>query len=126
MPFLPLFNAAQMMHANLQYVDFQNGQGLRYVTQFSQAFVPISNYELIYTYQGLTSDGKDYVAAVLPVSHPSLPAEGTVTGNEPPEFSADFRADVANVVSILNRASADTFTPDLTQLDAMMSSLEVK
>jgi hypothetical protein len=126
MPFLPLFNAAQVMHAHIQYLDFKTGQGLRYLTEFAQGIVPINNYELIYTYQGLTSDGKYYVAAVLPVHHPSLPEDATVTGNEPPEFTSDFPAYLANVVSTLNPQAGNTFTPDLTQLDAMMSSLEIK
>jgi len=126
MPFLPLFNAAQMMHTNIQYLDFKNGQGLRYLTQFSQGFVPVNNYELIYTYQGLTSDGKYYVAAVLPVNHPSLPVDGQVTGSEPPEFASNFKDYVKNVVKSLNPQAAYSFTPDLTQLDAMMSSLEIK
>ncbi len=126
MPFLPLFNAQQVMHAHVQYLDFQDGQGLRYLTQYDQAFIPINNNELIYTYQGLTSDGKYYVAAVLPVNHPSLPPDGYVTGNEPPEFTSDFPTYLANVVASLNPQAANTFTPDLTQLDAMMSSLEVK
>ncbi len=126
MPFLPLYNAQQVMHTHLQYLDFQNGQGLRYLTQYDQAFIPINNYELIYTYQGLTSDGKYYVAAVLPVHHPSLPEDATVTGNEPPEFTSDFPTYLQNVVASLNPQAANTFTPDLTQLDAMMSSLEIK
>lgn len=126
MPFLPLYNAQQVMHTHLQYLDFQNGQGLRYLTQYDQAFIPINNYELIYTYQGLTSDGKYYVAAVLPVHHPSLPEDATVTGNEPPEFTSDFPTYLQNVVASLNPQAANTFTPDLTQLDAMMSSLEIR
>lgn len=126
MPFLPLYNAAQVMHTHLQYLDFEDGQGLRYLTQFSQGIVPINNHELIYTYQGLTDDGKYYVAAVLPVSHPSLPTDGQVTGSEPPAFTSDFTAYLANVVAALNPQAATTFTPDLTQLDAMMSSLEVQ
>ena len=47
MPFLPLFNATQVMHAHLQYLDFKSGQGLRYLTEFDQAFIPINNYELM-------------------------------------------------------------------------------
>ena len=126
MPFLPLFNAAQVMHTHLQYLDFKSGQGLRYLTEYDQGILPINNYELIYTYQGLTGDGKYYVAAVLPVTHPSLPADGTVTGNEPAEFTSNFPTYLANVANSLNSQAADTFTPDLTQLDAMMSSLEIK
>jgi hypothetical protein len=126
MPFLPLFNAMQVMHTHVQPLDFKSGQGLRYLTEFDQGMIPINNYELIYTYQGLTSDGKYYVAAVLPVNHPSLPADGDVTGKEPPEFASDFSTYLANVVKTLNPQAAKTFTPDLTQLDAMMSSLEIK
>jgi hypothetical protein len=126
MPFLPLLNAQQVMHTHLQYLEPKNGQGLRYLTQFDQAPIPINNHELFYTYQGLTSDGKYYVAAILPVNHPSLPADQKVTGKEPPEFTSDFPKYVANVAQALNVQAPETFTPDLTKLDAMMSSLEIK
>jgi hypothetical protein len=126
MPFLPLFNAAQVMHANVQYLDFKTGQGLRYLTMFSQGIVPINNNELIYTFQGLTSDRRYYVAAVLPVTHPSLPADGNVSGNEPPEFTSDFSAYLKNTAASLNNQAAETFTPNLALLDAMMSSLEIR
>ena len=99
---------------------------MRYLTEFDQGILPIKNNELIYTYQGVTNDGKHYVAAVLPVNHPSLPADEEVTANEPPEFTSDFPAYLANVVKTLNAQAANTFTPDLTQSDAMMSSLEIK
>ncbi|HEY3311631.1 MAG TPA: hypothetical protein VGK00_08335 [Anaerolineales bacterium] len=126
MPFLPLFNASQVLHAQVQTLDFKNGKGLRYLTQFDQAPLPVNNHELIYTYQGLSSDGKYYVAAVLPVNHPSLPANERVSGNEPPEFRSDFPAYLANVTKSLNEQPANTFIPDLTKLDAMLASMEIK
>ncbi len=126
LPFLPLLNARQVIHAQTKYFDFKNGQGLRYLTWYSQGVVPVNNYELIYTYQGLTSDGNFYVAAVLPVNHPSLPADGTITSNEPPEFNSDYDTYLTNVVTNLDQQAASTFFPDITQLDAMMSSLEIK
>jgi hypothetical protein len=58
LPFLPLFNASQVMHARMAYQDFKNGKGVRFLTQFDQAPLPINNHEPIYTYQGITSDGK--------------------------------------------------------------------
>ena len=67
LPYLPLYNAGQVMHAQVKFLDFQSGSGVRYLTQFDQALLPINNDELLYTYQGLTSDGRFYVAAVLPV-----------------------------------------------------------
>ena len=126
MPFMPLYNASQMMHVQVKYLDFRNGKGVRYLTQFTQGFVPINNNELIYTYQGLTGDGKYYVAAVLPVNHPSLPADGKVTGKEPPEFTSAFPTYVANVAKALKPQAANSFAPDLTQLDALMSSLDIR
>lgn len=126
MPFLPMFNAAQVMHAQVQYLNFKNGQGLRYLTEFAQGMLPINSQELIYTYQGITNDGKYYVAMILPVNHPSLPANGKVTGNEPAEFTSDFRTYVANITSLLNSQAANTFTPDLAQLDSLSSSVEIK
>lgn len=125
MPFLPLINQTQVMHAHVQTLNFRNGQGMRYLTEYSQGIVPINNQELIYTYQGLTSDGKYYVAAVLPVNHPSLPAAGTVTGNQAPEFASDYLSYLANMANEINSQAANTFTPDLTQLDNMMTSLEI-
>lgn len=126
MPFLPLFNAGQVLHTHVQYLESQNATGVRYLTMFSQGIVPVNNYELFYTYQGVTRDGKYYIAAVLPVNHPSLPGNGTVTGNEPPEFTSDFLAYLDQVVKDLNPQAASSFTPDLTQLDALINSLEVR
>lgn len=126
LPFLPLFNASQALHAQDKYLDFKNGKGVRFLTQFDQAPLPINNFELIYTYQGLTADGNFYVAAVLPINHPSLPADNKITGKEPPEFTSDFPKYLANTASALEQQPAGSFTPDLAKLDAMMSSWEVK
>jgi hypothetical protein len=125
LPFLPMVNMAQTFHANLQYLEFRNGRGLRYITEYGQGIVPTNNFELIYTFQGLTNDGRYYIAAILPVNHPSLPADGAITGNEPLEFSNDHNAYINNIVQTLNIQAANTFVPDLTGLDAMMSSIQV-
>lgn len=126
LPFLPLFNASQVMHAQVQFLDFKNGQGVRFVTQFDQAPLPINNHELIYTYQGLTSDGKYYVAALLPVNLAGLPADETITGQESPEFVSDFLKYLETTVSLIDQQPASAFTPDLSTLDALIQSIEIK
>jgi hypothetical protein len=126
MPFLPVTGDIQMMHPHIQYLDFKNGQGLRYLTEYGNGISPINNAGLMYTYQGITSDGKYYVAAVLPVNHPRLPADATVTGNEPADFRGNYSKYKADTAQFLNVQNPDTFSPDLTHLDAMMSSLEVR
>lgn len=78
-PFLPLMNASQVMHPLMQFLDFKNGSGVRFLTQFDQAIMPINNQELIYTFQGLTSDGNYYVSAMLPVNHAELPNDLMIT-----------------------------------------------
>jgi hypothetical protein len=127
MPYLPLYNAGQVMHAQVAFLDFKNGKGVRYLTQFDQAPLPINNYELHYTFQGLTSDGAYYVAAVLPVNLPELPADGSVDLNNPPQnFVEDFPTYLSDTVDMLDGQPASAFTPDLGLLDAMIGSLEIK
>ncbi len=125
LPFLPPFNAAQVMHAQVQFLDFKNGKGVRFVTQFDQAPLPINNSELIYTFQGLTSDGKYYVAGVLPVTHPDLPATQQVSTQQAAELS-DFSAYLTKTVTWLDQQPGASFTPDLAKLDALIQSIEVK
>lgn len=124
-PFLPLFNAGQMMRAQVAYVDFQNGTGVRFLTQYAQAYLPINNHELFYTFQGLTDDGENYVAAILPVSHTALPADQTAYEGDLDTLAQDFDAYIADVEQQLNTQAASSFTPDLGLLDAMIQSLEV-
>ena len=71
-PFLPMWNAGQVFYARPQVFNFQSGKGIRYLTCFAQAFMPIDTSCLFYTYQGLTADGKYYVSAILPVDLPAL------------------------------------------------------
>jgi len=126
-PYLPAYNAGQVIHAQVAFLDFKNGKGVRYLTQFDQAPLPINNYELHYTFQGLTGDGKYYVAAVLPVNLPDLPADGSVDLNNPPSnFMEDFPTYLSDTVNMLNGQPASAFSPDLSALDAMMGSLEIK
>ena len=125
MPFLPLFNVVQVMHAQVQYLDFKNGKGVRFLTQFDQASLPINNIELIYTFQGLTNDGKNYIAAVLPVTHPDLPANQQVSAQQAAEMK-DFPAYLAKTVTWLDQQPGSSFTPDLAKLDALIQSIEVK
>ena len=122
LPFLPLLNAAPVLHAQEQYLDFANGRGVRYLTQYEQAATPVNNQELFYTYQGLTDDGAYYVAAVFPVSHPDLPADVSAV---PEGMSDDYETYLNNVTEQLNVAAAAAFTPDLTLLDTVINSLQV-
>ena len=125
-PFLPLFHAGQMMRAQIAYIDFQNGKGVRFLTQYAQAYLPINNHELFYTFQGLTSDGQYYVAAILPVSHPILPADQMAyEDSDLDTLAQSFDTYIAEIEEQLRTPDASSFTPNLNLLDAMIQSLEV-
>ncbi|MGE5141673.1 MAG: hypothetical protein ACM3JD_19580 [Rudaea sp.] len=119
MPFLPLFNAAQVTAAQVTDLNFKNGSGVRYITQFDQYPAPLNNFELFYTYQGITGDGKYYVAAILPVSNSLLPADDKTR----PE--GDYKEYLATATGKLDAASPSSYSPDLKALDALIESLSI-
>ena len=124
LPLLPPFNAAQMFYAQPEFLEGDGGQGIRFVSQYSQARVPANNHELFYTYQGLTDDGRYYVSVILPVFAPFLPDQAEMP-EDPESFDAGFEGYVADVVDQLNALDAGDFVPSLDALDAVVRSISV-
>lgn len=123
LPFMPLFNAQAMFYAQGQYLDFGSGSGIRYLTQYGQAATPVTNQELFYTFQGLTDDGAYYVAAVFPVAQSDLPAD---MASADTSFSANFEAYIQGVQDALTTAASSSFTPNLDDLDNMVSTITIQ
>jgi hypothetical protein len=126
LPFLPLENAKQMMHVKVQYVSFAGGQGVRYLTQYAQGMMPVNNQALFYTFQGLTEDGKYYVAAILPVSHPSLPASFDAVPADQLKVGEAYTTYLNDAAKALEGQDEASFQPSLADLDALVKSIEVK
>ncbi len=125
-PFLPLWNAGQMFHSNMAYLSFKNGSGVRFLTMYGQAYYPVNNNSLFYSFQGLTNDGAYYIAAVLPVTHPDLPGnENEIPGGNFDAFVANIATYMTETAAHLEAQSPNTFTPDLTLLDAMFESIAI-
>ena len=122
-PVLPVFNAAQVFRARIGYFNFQNGSGVRFITQYDQGPIPINNSELFYTYQGLTTDGKYYVAAFFPITYATLPADNS---NASTVVGPDFQAYLDETTKTLDAASDDSFSPAIGTLDKTLQSLKVK
>ncbi|OGO17303.1 MAG: hypothetical protein A2Z14_17375 [Chloroflexi bacterium RBG_16_48_8] len=122
-PFLPVFNAGQFMQAQVGYFRFQNGAGVRFLTQYGQAVWPINSDDMFYTFQGITDDGMYYISAILPISHPNLPDPESITMDD--AFYDHFMDYVADVEDRLNAEPSESFTPSLLKLDAMMGTLFV-
>lgn len=132
LPFLPAFNAAQVFVSNEQFVKFQNGSGIRYLTQFDQAPAPINNHAVFYTFQGITTDGQYYVSAILPANAAFLPGYASPEYPVPPDgipFDWDnyenMEAYFDAVKQKLNSTDPNSFTPSLLNLDALIQSINV-
>jgi hypothetical protein len=126
LPFLPIWNAAQIFSAKVTYFDFQNGSGVRYLTMYGQATYPVDNQNLFYTYQGMTDDGQYYISAVLPVSNSILPDDGATTVDDWIEFDNNWNTYIIGALQTLNGQSAENYTPNLTLLDEMMASFSIE
>lgn len=125
-PFLPFWNAAQLMTSNIRYLEFENGSGVRFLTQYGQALWPVDNINLFYTFQGMTADSSHYVAAIFPVTNPILPDDGAELID--PDFEAfidNWDGYLAETVNQLNGQGMSSFSPDLSLLDALIQSLHI-
>lgn len=126
LPFLPVMNAAQLIRSRALYILFQNGAGVRYLTQFGQDAYPINNQSLVYTYQGLSANGAYYISATFPISHPGLPADGAqIPGGNYLLFSEQFQDYTTTVSRMLNSAKPDEFFPNMDLLDNLVWSISV-
>jgi len=124
LPFLPELHAAQVFHAQEKFLAFKNGDGIRYIMQLSQAHYPVIGEDSLYTFQGLTNDGKYYVSVILPVHLANL---GSVSQSiENIQIMNDQQySDYRNaMIGQINQANA-SFNPSLESLDTLVQSLLV-
>jgi hypothetical protein len=131
MPVVPSFNAAQQIASHMQVINFKNGRGIRFLTQYDQYPAPINNNELFYHFQGLTDDGKYYIVAVLPATSSILaedekPDAPVPSGGVPlPAVGTPDQAYYDAVTKALDGMYEDSFNPSLFQLDALIQSITV-
>ena len=132
LPNVPFFNAGHLIAANIKLINFQSGTGVRELTQYDQYPAPINNHELFYHFEGLSSDGKYYVIAILPVMAPIL-AEDEKPESSVPPGGIPIPTSVGpndtyyfSVIEQLNSQAPDSFTPSITMLDALIQSILVK
>jgi hypothetical protein len=126
LPFLPMWNAAQLFTAKVVYFNFQNGSGVRFLTMYGQDIYPVDNTNLIYTYQGLTDDGRFYITAVMPVTNPGLPDSGDEVLGDYMTFDERWDSYISDTIAWLNFEDPDNFLPSIVLLDEMMASFKIE
>jgi hypothetical protein len=126
-PFLPLLNAAQDLQAQVAYLEFEGGTGIRFITHYGQEPRPYVNDELLYTFQGLSADGRYYVSATFPINAASLPDSfaDSPAADDYETFSRNIAAYQAETTEALNQLASSDFTPDLALLDGIVQSLTI-
>jgi len=124
-PDFPANNASPSIVSRFQYLDFRSGSGVLFLTQYSNEMRPnpVNNEELTLVFQGITKDGKYYVAARLAITHPSLP-RGI-------DFTDDIERDrqwsyLRGTEKELEGFSEESFQPSLTSLKALLSTIYIE
>ena len=134
LPAIPFFNDQQVFASNVKVISFQNGQGVRFLTQYAQYSAPANNHDLFYEFQGVTRDGAYYIVAILPIRNPMLAETSDAgaplpVGGVPYSYMIDPNTDMQlyyrSVTDVLNATPADTFTPTLNQLDQLIQSMSI-
>jgi hypothetical protein len=119
-------------YAQPKTVDFQNGHGVRYLTQVLDGVAPITNQRLFYYYQGVTDDGAYFVSAIFHLTAPFLVADSEKDSLTPPDgvpFTWDQEVDFTKyrdeITLKLNDTPSENFTPSLIILDQLIESMQV-
>jgi hypothetical protein len=116
LPTLPDWHAQQIFHAQETILTFKSGNGIRYITSYSQAAFPDIGPNLIYSFQGITLDGKYYVSVMMPIE---------LAGLDPAPENADQYPNYLNTTVDRLRQPDNAFNPSLETLDALVQSLIV-
>lgn len=131
LPVIPWFNAQPMIAAHIQTLPFENGQGVRTLTLYSQYYAPINNNELFYHFEGLTTDNQFYMIAILPITAPILVEDASPDAPVPeggipiPVDTGDMEEYYLSVTERLNSLDPNAFTPSIHTLDELIQSIHV-
>jgi len=130
-PTIPITNAGQIFHAQVRYLNFANGQGVRFITQYAQAVGALNNEDAFYLFEGLSADGVYFVRAQLPINSTSLGFSfddfgGATVDLSSSDAGAQYEAYLANTIATLNALPPDQFSPNLESLDNLIASLTIK
>jgi hypothetical protein len=123
LPLLPVQYARQLFFAQYAVVPFTNGSGYHIVTEYAQAYYPVTNHEMFFSYQGITLDGKYWISIILPISHPSLPENGD---NPPADLTTNPDPYYAQMTSQLNAVLPESFNPSIVKLGLLIKSITIQ
>ena len=119
LPTLPDWHAQQIFHAQETILSFKNGNGIRYITSYSQAAFPDIGSNLVYSFQGITLDGKYYLSVMMPIELAGLESMPDSVAN-PDQYPNYLNTTVGRL-----REAGNSLNPSIESLDALVESLLV-
>jgi hypothetical protein len=126
LPILPVLNAAQTIVSHPQYINFVNGEGLRYITFYSQGPEPITANDLFYSFAGISEDGNYVVAATFPLYAAFLPEGRTAYEIADYEsFALNYQSYLDGLLLQIEVIDESAYTPQIQLLDALITSINV-
>jgi len=135
LPGVPFFNAQILFAAHIQPLSFQNGKGIRYISEYAQYPASANNTDLFYNFIGVTSDGERYIVAIFPLTSPVLAETSDAgtplpTGGIPYPYmanpAANMEAYYIAVTDLLNAQLPENFTPRLGEFDRLIQSIWIE
>jgi hypothetical protein len=118
LPFIPVYAAGQVIRARTQYIETDAVKGIAYLTIFQEVAEPFER--ALWTFQGVSSDGTTYIAAIFNVSSSVFPEDSS-------DFDvARFNEYRAKMVAWLNEADPASFEPALPMLEALIQSIQIE
>jgi len=103
-PFFPRVDGHQLYNARVEYLQLNDGSGIRFITRYDGGVSP----EIFYSFQGIVGDR--YVSVFWPVTAKELP-----TMKEAPR-----------VASFLEGLTQEEFEPSLETIDKIVESIQIK
>jgi hypothetical protein len=138
MLYIPFVDEHQAFYSNVKVLQFQNGKGLLYLTQWQPDEHVINNTRLQYIFQGITNDNKYFVFMTFPVSVKGFPKDDDARYQDKYErlndtseyWSKNYQnlyAKYALETAVkLDKMPPEDFTPNLNKIESLIRSLKIK
>jgi len=124
---LPFFGAARVIDTQREYINFQNGTGVRSLVYYSQSYAPVTDGRLVYLFSGMTDDRNYLVHIAFALDSAMLPDDTTLNENfnygAYLAYSPDLFRD--NMRQMISLAPDGMFRPRPSDIDQLIESLYV-
>ncbi len=108
-PIFPPAKGAQLFRAKVNYLRFEKGSGVRFVTRYAVDKSPTTNENIFYTFQGLSKDGQSLIVFVHPIAAHNLPVS----------------EDASMAALFMDQLSSENFSPNLDKLDDIVRGITI-